>query len=240
MVAWLQTLTENHLETLIALGAFLLLYLTYYFAYQLPLIKRFYIQGLQDETAQRNWIYLRRTLGFFLLGILPLVLSLGFGNQFSDVGLGLPQHPQLLWWILLPTILLVGGSLIRPSKKIDTNYYPEVRTRTWSHGAMITNALFWFIYLLGYEFGIRGWLFFSLVNTYGLASAVMINSVIYSLIHIFKGRQEAFGAFFLGILFAFITYYTQSIWLVWFLHAMMAIINDQKAIFIRNQIVKGT
>jgi len=83
---------------------------------------------------------------------------------------------------------------------------------------------------LGYEFAIRGMLFFACLYAFGLWPAIIINSVIYSLIHIFKGYKEAFGAFFLGILFCIITYYTNSIWIAFVIHVLMAVINDIKAV----------
>lgn len=213
-----------------ALVIFLLFYLTYYFSEKLPFFSAYFKRGLMDEKAQRRWIYLKRTLGFICLGLLPLIMSIQFGNPFLIFGLGLPTHPYLIWWTIIPSILLIGGSIIRSSKRIDLSYYPEVRQSQWSTRQRLMNSLFWMIYLLGYEYGLRGFLFFSMITSYGVFHSIILNSVIYSLIHIFKGPKEAFGAFFLGILFAYITYYTQSIWIVFIIHAMMAIINDEKAI----------
>jgi membrane protease YdiL (CAAX protease family) len=105
-----------------------------------------------------------------------------------------------------------------------------VRKATWDKKRIIVNAACWALYLLGYEFALRGMVFFTSLYAFGLWPAVIINSVIYSLIHIFKGPQEAFGAFFLGVLFCLITYYTNSFWIAFIIHASMAIINDLKAL----------
>lgn len=230
-----QLIIEDFQLGWLALVAFLFLYLTYYFSDRLPYFKSLYRRGHQNIQSQVRWIYLKRTLGFILLGIIPLLIILFSANSLSVYGLGVPSHPQIFWWVIIPTILLVGGSLLRNSKRVDMNYYPEVRQPSWSYRQIILNSFFWMIYLIGYEFGLRGFLFFSMVANYGLIPSVIINSVVYSLIHIFKGPKEAFGAFFLGLLFALVTYYTQSIWIACLIHVLMAIINDQKAIMIINQ-----
>ncbi|HOC80906.1 MAG TPA: CPBP family intramembrane metalloprotease, partial [Bacilli bacterium] len=80
------------------------------------------------------------------------------------------------------------------------------------------------------EFALRGMIFYTTLYAYGLFPALAINSVIYALIHIFKGPKEAFGAFFLGILLCLITYYTNSIWMALIIHIAMAVINDIKAV----------
>ena len=97
------------------------------------------------------------------------------------------------------------GSLLRSQKNIELWYYPEVRKEKWTNKDLVINSSFWFIYILGYEFAIRGMLFFACLYEYGLLPAIFINSDIYSLIHVFKGSKETYGAFFLGIIFCLIT-----------------------------------
>jgi membrane protease YdiL (CAAX protease family) len=153
-----------------------------------------------------------------------------FDQPIMDYGIGLPAGKYTLLWLLIPTAVFVGGSFLRSTKAIDTSYYPEVRIQTWTRRRMSVNAGFWAIYLLGYEFAIRGFLFFTSLYAFGLWPAVIINSVVYSFIHIFKGAKEAYGAFFLGILFCLITYYTHSIWIAYIIHVALAVINDIKAV----------
>lgn len=227
-------------EPLIALMVFLTMYLTYYFSDRIPFLKSRLETIQQPSILFGQWIYTKRVIGFFLLGIVPLlVILIGFQRSIVDFGLGLPTHPQLGWWVLIPTIVIIGGSLLRNPKAIDIHYYPEVRITHWSRREKIINSLFWLLYLLGYEIGLRGFLFFSLLGTFSLVQAVIINSVIYSLIHIFKGPKEASGAFFLGVLFCFITYYTQSIWIASFIHVAMAVINDLQAIALKAKASKS-
>lgn len=218
-------------DELISLITFLLLYLTYYFASDFRFVKNFKSRFHESKDDFEASVYFRRTLGFVLLGLIPFLIALFvFKKPILSYGLALPSGKFAWLWFLAPTLVMLFVSIIRPSKKIDLTYYPEVRKTVWTRKRTIINALFWSLYLLGYEFGLRGFLFFSSIYAYGLWPALIINSVIYSLIHIFKGPGEAFGAFFLGILFCLITYYTNSFWIAFIIHAAMAIINDIKAV----------
>jgi membrane protease YdiL (CAAX protease family) len=218
-------------EELVALISYVLLYLLYYFGSEFAIIKKFRARYHETSDNFEQSVYLRRLLGFILLGIIPFFITLFyFTGPLTQYGLGFPSGNNALLWFLIPTILIVGGSIVRPKRMIDRSYYPEVRQKEWTKRHTIINAFFWTIYLLGYEFALRGMVFFTSVAAFGLYPAIIINSVIYSLIHIFKGRQEAFGAFFLGVLFCLITFYTNSIWIAFIIHAAMAIINDIKAV----------
>ncbi|MDD5292828.1 MAG: CPBP family intramembrane metalloprotease [Candidatus Izemoplasmatales bacterium] len=218
-------------DEIIALVVYCLMYLSYYFCSDFPFIKRFRSRFQETADHFEASVYLRRTLGLILLGIIPLGVALAFFDQpIMDYGIGLPQGKYALLWLLIPTAVFVGGSFLRATKGIDTSYYPEVRVRTWTGRRMVVNAGFWAIYLLGYEFAIRGFLFFTCLYAFGLWPAVIINSVVYSFIHIFKGTKEAYGAFFLGIVFCLITYYTHSIWIAFIIHVALAVINDIKAV----------
>ena len=218
-------------DEIIAYIAFLFLYLTYYFGSDFPVVKRYLTRYQETPDNLEESVYVRRTMGFVLLGVIPLlVVLLWFEHPLTAYGIGLPKGDYAIWWTVIPIVVIGLGSSLRSSAKIDISYYPEVRKDSWTTRRTIVNAGYWALYLLGYEFAIRGMLFFASLYAFGLWPAIMLTSVIYSLIHIFKGSGEAYGAFFLGILFCLITYYTQSIWPVFINHVLLAVINDIKAV----------
>ncbi|MFA5006037.1 MAG: type II CAAX endopeptidase family protein [Candidatus Izemoplasmatales bacterium] len=218
-------------DATLALIAYVLLYLLYYFASDFRIMKKWRSRfGERDGELERS-VYLRRTMGFVLLGLVPaLLVAVAFDRPLVDYGLSVPEGPYAWLWFLAPSVLLIAGSFARPAGKIDVSYYPEVRKPDWTRSRHVKNGFFWVLYLVGYEFGLRGMVFFSSLEAFGLWPAVVLNSVIYSLIHIFKGPGEAFGAFFLGVLFCLVAYFTGSLWIPLFIHAAMAIINDVKAV----------
>lgn len=227
-------------EELIALIAYAFLYLTYYFCSDFSFVKKYRARFNETPDDFELSVYFRRTMGFILLGIIPFLGALYFFERpIIAYGIGFPSGPYAYLWFIVPTIVLLLGSLFRSSKTIDINYYPEVRKKTWTTRRHLLNAGFWGLYLLGYEFAIRGIVFFTCLYAFGLWPAIIINCVIYSFIHIFKGAKEAYGAFFLGVLFCLITYYTNSFWIAFLIHVLIAVINDIKAVKAAN-IVNGT
>ena len=218
-------------EEIIALTLYVFLYLTYYFGSDFAFIKKYRERYQETEDNFEKSVYFRRTMGFVLLGLIPfLVMLFFFDRPIIDYGLGLPSGEGVLLWFFIPTSVIVIGSILRPTSKIDTSYYPEVRKRIWTKKRTINNIVFWSLYLLGYEFAIRGFVFFTTLYAFGLWPAVIINCVMYSFIHIFKGKGEAYGAFFLGVLFCLMAYYTNSIWFVFINHVLLAVISDIKAV----------
>jgi len=218
-------------EEVIALLIYPLLYLLYYFGSDFPFVKKFRARFNESQENFEKSAYFRRSMGFVLLGLIPfLVTAFYFKKPLSAYGLGLPSGEYALYWSLIPLAVVFLVSLLLPAKKINLSYYPEVRKKTWPLSRTIINAAFWAVYLLGYEFALRGMIFYTTFYAYGLFPALAINSFIYALIHIFKGPKEAFGAFFLGILLCLITYYTNSIWMALIIHIAMAVINDIKAV----------
>jgi len=199
-------------DELIAFTAYLLLYLSYYFASEFSFVKRYLSRFQETDEEKETSIYIRRLLGFVLLGIIPfLIVLFFFARPIADYGLGLPSGKYVLLWAFIPTAVMTLGSIVRPNKSIDTSYYPEVRKAIWTKRRTMRNAFYWILYLLGYEFAIRGMLFFASLYAFGLWPAIII-------------------AFFLGILFCLITYYTNSIWIAFIIHVLMAVINDIKAV----------
>ena len=206
-------------------------YLTYFFSYDSKLVKNLAKKFGDQEGHKEFAIHIPRILGFLLLGVAPLILiKLFYTKKTIDFGLSLPHGEYTLTIAVCSVLLFILVSIFRSGKNIDKSYYPQVRVDKWDKPKHILNVISWSLYLFGYEFMIRGVLFFSCYYAYGLTVSVIINSTIYSLIHIFKGKQEAFGAFPLGIIFCLIAYYTHSMMLPFILHVILAEINDLKAI----------
>ncbi len=209
-------------------------YLTYFFSRDSRLVQK--LAGRLGDTHRRKvyGIYLPRLLGFCLLGVVPWGLSvLVYASPPAQYGLSLPRGEHALLVSLGSIAIFALACSLRSGKRIDQSIYPQVKLSDWTIKDHLLNALTWSLYLLGYEFMLRGLLFFSCLAAFGLVPAIAINSTVYSLIHIFKGRQEAFGAFFLGIVLCLVAYYTNSFVIALVLHVILAVSNDLKAIRIK-------
>lgn len=205
--------------------------MVYFFSARARWLRQFALKLGDTPGEPEAQIFLERILGFLLLGGIPaLIFPLVFNTPLSKLGMNLPSGEGLWLWWLVPVVLFTAFSLLRPASGVDTGFYPQVRKPIWNIKRILVNGLFWIIYLLGYEFAFRGWLFFSCLHAFGLWPAIMINSAIYGLSHIPKGASEAFGALIMGVGFCLIAYFTNSFLIVLVLHILLAIGNDFKAI----------
>ena len=115
-------------DEIIALIAFVFLYLTYYFGSGFGFVQRFRTRYEETPDNLEQSVYLRRTMGFVLLGLIPFVIVLlVFEEPITSYGIGLPQGEFAIWWVLIPLVVIGVGSSLRSSKGIDISYYPEVR-----------------------------------------------------------------------------------------------------------------
>jgi membrane protease YdiL (CAAX protease family) len=214
-----------------ALGYFSLAFMVYFFSSGSRWLRHLALKLGDDPAEPETRIYLERVLGFLLLGAIPaLIFSLVFKLPLSTLGLNIPFGQTVWIWWLVPVLLFLAFSALRPAKGVNIAFYPQVRKRDWTAQRVLINALFWILYLVGYEFAFRGWLFFTCLHAFGLWPAVMINCAIYGLSHIPKGVGEAFGALIMGVGFCLIAYFTNSFLIVFVVHIILAVGNDLKAV----------
>ena len=212
------------------LTVFTLGYMVYLFSDRTKILIKIASKISKNDSSQEWVVYLQKLLGFLLLGVIPFIINLNIGNGLVFIGFSLPSGPNYLLWSLIPILVFVIVVIFRSKEKIPIEFYPQVRQQEWDRKRIILNGFFWILYLAAYEFAFRGFLLFPMILEYGFIMAVVINSSIYALAHIYKGPGEAFGAFFLGILLCIIAVATNSFIIPLIVHIILAIGNDMAAV----------
>ncbi|MBV5314188.1 MAG: CPBP family intramembrane metalloprotease [Prolixibacteraceae bacterium] len=216
---------SNHSELFnftVAITVSLFGFLFYYFLSESGIIEKW----LNSRKGEVFDVLFRRLLGVLLYGCLPLSILLLFRtNDLAIYGFNAPRPETYLWTLLLSIIILplnYYNSLRTDNQKI----YPQIRTTYWSFSLLTMSAASWMGYLLAYEFLFRGFLFFSSIPLMGLWPSILLNTLIYALVHIPKGYKETLGAIPFGILLCYLTYKTNSIWVAVFAHIIMALSSE--------------
>ena len=177
--------------------------------------------------SHTHFIYLYRTGGFILFGLIPvLVMYVIFNLKMVDFGLSFKNLTNSLIWILglsIPTIFL--SFLISKYPK-NLNFYPQIRDQEWKLQTFFLSSFTWILYLIGYEILFRGILLFSCIEELGNLIAVLLNVLLYSIAHIPKGKQETIAAIPVGLMLCYITLSTGTIWAALGIHIMMALTNE--------------
>lgn len=166
----------------------------------------------------------QRILGFVFFGLIPLLIFYSFQNlRFQNYGINVQNFEQSLIWLGLfaPLILLVN--FFMAGKESNLQHYPQIRIKHWDTRSLIINFTTWLIYLFAYEAFFRGLLLFSLYYTFGIATAIVVNIILYALAHIPKGRKEMIGSVPFGLILCLITFHTGSFFAAFMIHGLMAI-----------------
>lgn len=205
-----------------------LTFLSYWFTIKSTWFENLCNRMKKEDTTNYLQISMSRILGFIILGILPVLIILLFTNyKLVDLGLLIDKNTiqcSLIWTIALSSIIVVLNFLNSRST-IHLKQYPQVRMKYWTYRRIGLNMSTWMIYLIGYEVLFRGILLFPLYYVYGMWPAVTIGTIIYSLIHIPKGKTEAIGAIPLGIILGLLTLHYGHIYIALVAHIVMAISN---------------
>ncbi|MGZ8551073.1 MAG: CPBP family intramembrane glutamic endopeptidase, partial [Chitinophagaceae bacterium] len=81
-------------------------------------------------------------------------------------------------------------------------------------------------FLVSYECFFRGCVLFSCIEFFGTAPAIIINLILYALIHSFNGKKEMYGAIPFGLMLCLFTIWYQSVWPAILLHLLLTSLHE--------------
>jgi len=209
-------------------------FVIFWFGSKSEKIKAYYFKRYEHDTAWLKFIFMTKWLGFFSMGVVPLLVLLVLEPQRGLSYYGLNFRPDTLIFNLLVTtgLLLIVIPLAAFSAKKEKNLinYPQIRAKIWTKKTYRINLLGWTVYLIGYELLFRGLLLFPLVEAYGIWLAIAVNVALYSATHIPKGLDETIGAIPLGFVLCLLTLMAGNIWIAIIVHIGMAWTNSLTAL----------
>ena len=175
-------------------------------------------RNIADGLGSHKKIHLlniRHAAGIFFFGLIFVLANPDFLSLISSIGMSLPN--LALTGILAITCILLSMASVR--KK---NWNP-VATDLASKGDAVGYVGIRLVFLLAYEFFFRGVLFFTVLNQFGLAIAILINTILYVAIHAYDSRAELLGCILFGPVLCLLVYYNQSIWPAFIIHACLSL-----------------
>jgi len=180
-----------------------------------------------EERGQELHIYLQRATGVLFYGIIPaIVLFTTTPYGWADYGVA-AKFPLSMWlWTIGLSAVLIPMTRNSTRKPESLAMYPEVRKSIWNRKTLISSALWWAAYLVAYELIFRGFLLFACARAFGAIPAIVINTSLYSLVHVPKGMTEGIGAIPLGLALCLITFQTETIWVAVVVHIVLSLSNE--------------
>lgn len=181
----------------------------------------------RELDPQVRQVILQRIWGLLVLGVISaLWVQLIFKGNLQDYGLGFTFRVHPPWWAYPFIPLILGTGYLVAFTPGNLSRYPQFRIKVWSVPMLVLSGSTWVIFLIGYEFLFRGFLFFSSLEVMVPWAAVALNCVLYAAAHFYKGPGEIMGAIPVGILLCCLTNYTGNIWSAVVIHSIMALSNE--------------
>lgn len=204
---------ENATFWILVAGSFTLYFILTYLYKQLRIIN---LEGAIQKIRGVRLLNTRHLVGILVLGLL-FYLAFPETRDFLDRAEGV----NAVFILLLGAFIVISSSVAYQafrSKKFDfgTKVYANPY-QAW--GYFVLRLLF----LFSYEYFFRGILFLGLLSTFPLLTAILINTVLYVIIHLFDSRKEVFGAIPFGIVMCLFVYFANSIWPAFLLHAALSL-----------------
>lgn len=174
----------------------------------------------------------KKLVGFFLLGLIPIIIFLYFFNYWPWQSTVILNHSKTwIIWMSLVSLLLVVFNFFNAKRSSIQKRYPELKLINWDAGSLGVIALGWIIYLIGYEFLFRGIFLNTSIMAFGLWPAVIINLAIYSSLHLYKGLDEAIAAIPFGAFICYLTIESNSVIPAILVHSVQAISSEFACIY---------
>jgi uncharacterized protein len=189
-------------------------------------VKQYFRSDPRDPSDNSRYILFQRSLSVFVFGFIPLLVIFFTKTNPATIGLNF-NHAGFSFGTGLATgLVLVFINFLNRKNPENLLAYPQIRKKEWSVEMVVASAISWLAYLLTYEFIVRGYLLFSMNQSFGTWNAVTLNLAFYSLMHVPKGWKEAIGSLPLGFLLCMLCLHAGNIWPAFIAHSFLALSNE--------------
>jgi membrane protease YdiL (CAAX protease family) len=189
------------------------------------------LEDILSGKGEPGILFTRLIAGIFLLGIGTVTLSV---KENIDATIFIPKYSEyaVSIWILITAAIIIG--FLSACKKV----YPV----TNSHHSLplalpLSYVLIRILFMIAYEFFFRGMMLFIMVEDFGSTAAVVINLILYTLIHWF-GKKERYGAVPMGIILCSVSLYYYSVWPAIIIHLSLALSHEITLLINNKSLIK--
>lgn len=186
---------KKHQTTIILIYSIIAILITYFFK----------IFDRYVDAVLFYWI-IPFALIMFLFKEKPKAFGFGLGNIKTG----------LLW------ILVIGGLSILTTF-LASQYLPEIKSFYMLRTFNLEFVILTIIYMVSWEFLLRGFLLFGLLQKYDYLASNIIQTFIFFLAHIGKPGIELYSTLATGLLFGHIAYKSKSFWPMAIIHSIILI-----------------
>jgi membrane protease YdiL (CAAX protease family) len=171
------------------------------------------------------WLHLRHAGGVVIMLVLPaLLLPVAMEYLLTwTAPIDIVQVMTLFITALLLVILVVQNKNSITAEKAGVHNYASFQLII--HFALRSS------FLVCYEWFFRGCILFSCIENFGVIPAIIINQVLYVLVHSFNDKKEMLGSIPFGLILCVFAIWYQSVWPAILLHLLLSFSHELLLLF---------
>lgn len=180
-------------------------------------------------------------LGFFILIFIApaIILVFACGQRPATLMLSMGSPRSWLPVTALLAVLAAALGFFSEKSSVDLQIYPQYLPARWTAASIVCEAGSWALYLLAYEFALRGYLLAALLPS-GAPAAVAATTAIYSIAHTPKSGKEAAGSLFFGVVLSALTLHWHTLVPAFIIHLALALGNDVGALHAASRVSRSS
>lgn len=164
-------------------------------------------------------LFTRLIAGIFFLGLCTATIS-SQRNIASEIFTPAWCEYQTPVWTLIAAAIITGT--LSASKELSP---AENSNHSLPLFLPLSFVLVRTLFLIIYEFFFRGVMLFVMIEDLGVIPAVIINLILYMLIHWFD-KKERYGSLLMGMILCGVSVYYQSVWPAILIHLSLALSHE--------------
>ena len=173
-----------------------------------------------------KWLY-HHIASLILYALIPMgIIKLMLNQQLSEYGWQLGDWRFGIKATLIAFVVMPLPVYLSSQNPEHLAFYPLTTLATESPTYFGLWALTYLPHYLGWEFMFRGYLQFGIQKENGTIPAILVPSLITTLLHIGKPQGETWGALIGGLYFALLTFRTKSILWALLFHWYLGMLNS--------------
>jgi membrane protease YdiL (CAAX protease family) len=166
---------------------------------------------------------------FILVGLIPAIYAhMKMKTSIRDLGGGLGDRRfgSIFVAITLPLIILPLAYVSSNVPEVIMEYPLAKVLFSWPQMVVWYELAYVLIYYTAWEFYFRGFLLFGLESVFGGVSAILIQTISSTLVHIGKSEGELMGSIVAGVVLGALALRTRSFWYGFIIHACLGVFVD--------------
>jgi membrane protease YdiL (CAAX protease family) len=190
-----------------------------------------HLKDILSGKGEPGILFTRLISGICLLGIGTATISIKRNIDVEIFTLTWNDYNRSVW-IIIAAAIIIG--ILSAFKKI----YPSNNSgHSLPFYLPLSFVLVRTLFLIVYESFFRGVMLFVMIEDFGVVAAIIVNLILYALLHWFD-KKERYGSVLMGIILCSVSIYYHSVWPAIIIHLSLALSHEITLLINNKSLIK--